>query len=269
MHTFFPELIFLPFIGFFMGILSMLYGIGGGVIITPIAYLFLRRLGFASDTAMHIAIGTSMLCVLGNTISASYSHYRQGNILWNSIKPLIPFVILGALAGVLLAHILSGLALKNVFIVFLLIILVHSLVNKNFKYPWKINDYKTPTRLSSNLAGLIIGTVSVLVGIGGGTLIVPYLRYYKMPLLNATAAATTITPLLALTGSIGYLLTPLVKTPPYTVGSINLPIFACVFIGSWFGVQFARKISPQFNEIWRARSFPILIAGIIILMLFA
>lgn len=267
MHSFYLELVFLPFFGFLMGILSMLYGIGGGVIVIPVVYLFLKNLGIDSSIAMQISVGTSMLNVLGSTVAASYTHYKQGNILWSVVKKIAMFIILGALIGVGLAHYFSGETLRYIFIAFLMCILVHSLFSHNFQHPWKLKDFNQPSYISLSCAGTLIGILSVLVGIGGGTLTLPYLRHYKLPMLNTTAISATHAPILTIIGSAGYFTMHLQNTPPYTYGAINLPVFICIFIGSWFGVQFGKTLSQSFSEKWRARSFPFLIALILILMI--
>ncbi len=266
MHDFFILLIFLPFIGFFMGILSILYGLGGGVVIIPVIYIFLRYLNYDQSLAVKISIGTSMLNVLFSTAIAGYQHHKDQNILWGVVKHLIPFVVIGSIIGVILVHVFSGQILKYVFIVFLIGILIYSLFNRNFKQAWKLQDYQEPSQTSAGILGLAMGTFSVLVGIGGGTIILPYLRHYRMPMINATAVSTVIAPVLALIGSLGFFTIHLHNTPPYTIGAINLPIFIAVFIGSWLGIQFGRLISPHFSDHWRARTFPILIALMVILM---
>lgn len=269
MHDFYLQLIFLPFFGFLMGILSMLYGIGGGVIVIPVIYLFLRQLGLDSSMAMQISVGTSMLNVLGSTVSASYKHYRVGNTIWEIVRRIAPFIVLGSLIGAVAIHFFSGEWLHRFFIVFLIFILVHSLFSHNFKQSWKMRDYRSPSLLSVAVAGTGIGLISVLVGIGGGTMILPYLRHHRLPMLQTTAISATLTPILALVGSIGFFTVHLPGTyaPPYTLGAINLPIFLCIFIGSWIGVQFGNVMNQRFSEEWRARSFPILIAVILALML--
>lgn len=245
----------------------MLYGIGGGIIIVPAVYLFLRNLGFDVNISIQISIGTSMLNVFGSTISASHRHFKAGNIIWDTIKKLTPGLIVGSLIGIVLSHYFSGEILRKVFMVFLMYILIYSLFNRNFKRPWKMADYTPPSITSASLLGIFAGALSVLVGVGGGTIILPYLRHYRMPMLQGTAATATLAPILALIGSIGYFAMDLPSAPPYSIGAINMPIFICIFIGSWFGVQYGSLISLRFSETLRARTFPILIALILALML--
>lgn len=245
----------------------MLYGIGGGIIVVPTVFLFLKNLGFDTSTAMQISIGTSMLGVFASTISASYRHYKGGNIIWPVIRQFAPFIIIGALVGGVLSHYFSGEILREVFIGFLIFILIYSLLDKNFKASWRMTDFQLPPLAGTGVIALFTGMLSVLVGVGGGTLILPFLRYYRMPMLQASAITACIAPILALVGSASYFTIHLHHTPPYTYGAINLPIFICIFIGSWLGVQFGDIISKQFTEHWRARSFPILIGLILILML--
>lgn len=267
MSTFYLQLFFLPFIGFFLGILSMLYGLGGGVIIIPAVFLFLKHLGYDPEIAMEIAVGTSMLNVFASTVTASWRHYRQGNTLWNLVYQFAPFIIIGAIIGVVLVHHFSGEQLRRVFIAFLAYILFHSLFNRNFKQPWKMEDYRPPSIKSTGIVGIMIGALSVLVGVGGGTLIIPYLRAHRMPMLQATAMSATVAPMLAFVGSLGYFGVHLNPTPPYTYGSINLPIFACIFVGSSIGVFYGEIIGKYFDEAWRTKSFPILIAVILAMMI--
>ncbi len=245
----------------------MIYGVGGGIILVPTIYFFLRQLGFADSICMEIAVGTSLLNVFATMLTAAIKHYHSGTILWNVLRRLTPFVILGTLVGVALSHIFDGHILKDIFIVFLAVILIHSFFNKSFHTSWKLKDFTLPSFFSIAPLGFVVGAFSVLVGIGGGIMMIPYFRHYKMPMLQVTAVTSSIGPVLALIGSIGYFFMHLASTPPYSIGAINLPIFVTLFAGSWLGIQYAGTFNTNISDSFRAKTYPILIALMLGLML--
>ncbi len=102
-------ILYLLLIGLLAGILSGLFGIGGGLIIVPgLVYI----LGFT----MHKATGTSLAVLLPPIgIVAVMTYYRQGNVDLKAAALIAAALVVGAWLGSLLAHRLTGPALRMAF----------------------------------------------------------------------------------------------------------------------------------------------------------
>ena len=91
-------LIYLP-LGVVSGVIAGLFGVGGGIVIVPVLLLTFDILGLSIDIASHVAVGTSLACVVMTALSSSYNHYKKGALLWTWIRRLVPFLIIGGVIG--------------------------------------------------------------------------------------------------------------------------------------------------------------------------
>lgn len=257
-------------VGLLVGILSMLFGIGGGLVIVPAMNFFLDHLGYPESLAMKTAVGTSLITILVSTLNVLRKQHKLGNVPWNLIPQFLPYVLIGATVGLLISNQISGVFLKYLFIVFLCFVILHSTFNKNFKAQHTLQDFKPPHALNRGIVGFIIGCLSILLGIGGNILFVPYLRHYHFPIKNAIAFTVGIMPLLALLGSIGYFiegwhLDPS-TLPPYSVGYVNLPAFILIVMGSFMGAFLGQKLLLRLNDRLQAKAYLFFLGLILLIM---
>jgi uncharacterized protein len=268
------ELVFmLPYffiVGILVGTLSMLFGIGGGLVIVPATDLFLEHMGYPHSLAMKIAVATSLVTIFASTLNVLRKQNKSGYVLWPLVSKFLPYTVAGGLTGSILSHQVSGNFLTYLFIAFLTFVIIQALSNKNFRTPHTLADFREPSLFSRGLMGFIVGNLSILIGVGGNVLLVPYLRYFKLPMKNATAFTVAIMPLLALIGSIGYLVSGLHATdtlPPYSFGYINVPAFALIFAGSFLGAIIGGRILKHLTDKIQARAYLSLLVVILCLML--
>ena len=166
------------------GLLAGLLGIGGGLVIVPaLAALYSLR-GFPADNLMHFAIGTSLATIVPTSIASLLSHHRRGGIHWQAVRALTPGIVPGALGGAWLAGHISSPGLRLLFGGFELLVALQLLANRQ---PAAHHPLPGASRLG--LAGAVIGAVSALLGIGGGTLTVPFLIWNRVDILRAVATA--------------------------------------------------------------------------------
>lgn len=257
-------------IGLLVGVLSMVFGIGGGLVIVPATDLFLKYLGFSPDLSMKCAIATSLMTIMFSTINVLYRQNKSGNVLWVLVSKFIPFVIAGGLTGAVITTMVSGVLLNYLFIIFLFYVTMHSMLKRNFKTPYQLEDFREPSLFNRGIVGFIIGNLSILMGIGGNILFVPYLRHYKLPMKNATAFTVAIMPLLALIGSIGYIIDGLhttINMPPYSLGYINLPALVLILLGSFLGAYIGQRLIAHITDKIQARAYIGFLVIILIMML--
>jgi len=216
-------------LGAFAGLLAGLLGVGGGLIIVPVlAALFLLQ-GVPGDIIMHLALGTSLASIVFTSLSSIYAHQRHGAICWPPFRQLTPGIILGAAVGGWLAGQMSTSWLKPLFALFELGVGLHLLLSVETHAH---RNLPSPARMTG--AGGVIGMVSSLVGIGGGTLTVPFLVWHSVSIRQAIATSAACGLPIALAGSLSFIINGLQQPllPEHTLGYVHLPALLGVAISS-------------------------------------
>lgn len=193
------ELILYLVLGAVAGTLAGLLGVGGGLLIVPVlAWMFLLQ-GHSPEVLMHMAVGTSLATIVMTSISSVRAHHGRGAVLWAAFARLAPGIVFGAWLGVMLAGSLRGDTLRQVFGVFELLVAVQMWINR------PVPPHRAlPGAAGMGLAGMVIGAVSAVVGIGGGTLTVPFLQWCNVAMRQAVATAAATGLPIALAGAVGY-----------------------------------------------------------------
>ncbi len=207
------------------GILAGLLGIGGGLVIVPALTFILRAQGTDVGIATPVAVATSLGTMLLTSASAIWFHDRRGGIEWPAVARLGPAVALGAIAGALLAAHLPGLILARIFAVLAFIIGLRMLLAvrppQTDRAPWP---------RAWPVLGPLIGAVSALMGIGGGSFNVPYLARNGYPMVRAVAIASACGWPIALGGLAGFIIAGWgQRLVEHAIGFIHLP--ALLIIG--------------------------------------
>ncbi|MBS0625417.1 MAG: sulfite exporter TauE/SafE family protein [Verrucomicrobia bacterium] len=247
------ELIFILFIliGLVTGILSGMLGIGGGMISVPALYYLLQFADVAPDRLMQIAVSTSLAATFITTFVAWVSHHRRKSVLYQPVKYLLPGLLIGCVAGTILAQWMPSTTLRVVFGC------MGICLGAYFLFP-KMPHPNISHSINSSLSffGLIIGTLSSLLGIGGGIFTVPLLLGYHVPMPNAIGSSSAATLLTALFGTVSYLIIAWHSAPlPYTFGYIQLPALFAIATGSIctapLGVHLAHRLPiPRIKQIF-------------------
>ncbi len=188
-------------LGCLAGLLAGLLGIGGGLVIVPAMSWFLIDQGLAADVAISVAVATSLASMLLTSASAIGFHARRKVILKAVIVRLAPAVGLGAVIGAVLATWLGGERLALVFAIVVALIglrMLLALDNSSITREARLRLWW--------FFGPTIGAVSAMIGIGGGSFTVPYLRWNGYPMVNAVAMASTCGWLIGLGGTSAFLL---------------------------------------------------------------
>ena len=178
------EWIIFALIGVVAGLFSGLLGLGGGLIIVPTLLAVFSWQALPESQLMHMAVGTSLMTITVTSLSSMYAHHQHKNINWDVVRRLSPGLIIGAILGAGLATLLSSTLLQQVFAIYVFVIAVRMwlpmlpsgdtyLLNKSILIVFSI----------------IAGTFSALVGIGGGSLVVPYLVMAKQSIYRAIGSS--------------------------------------------------------------------------------
>lgn len=221
------------------GLSAGLLGLGGGIIIVPtLTWVFHNHFHIPATHQMHLAVGTSLATIVATTLSSTIAHHRRGVILWPITWQLIPGLLVGALFGAYIASFLSSELLKNGFGIFMLLVALQ--LGFGMQPP---PHYHLPKSL--HLIGFSIGGVSTLMGIGGGSLTVPFLVWCNVSIRHAIAIATTCGLCIALTGTLGFMITgwQVEGLPAYSSGFIYWPAVITIVPVSILLVPVGTKLS--------------------------
>ncbi len=223
------EYLFYLLTGLFTGLLSGLLGVGGGLIMVPVLSVIFARLGFPITYIMQMALGTSLAVIIITSIASGRAHHQHNNVDWDVVKKVAVGIMLGAFMGSLVAAKFDANLLKALFIIYVFLVALQ-ILNNYTPNPARI----LPSRPALNLVGFCIGWVSSFVGIGGGTLSVPYLIYCNVNTKRAIGTSSAIGLPIALAGAIGYIVSGLqiYDLPSKSFGFIYLPAFAIIAISS-------------------------------------
>lgn len=216
-------------LGLVVGFVAGLLGVGGGLIIVPVLIMLLHAQGLAAGMEPQLALGTSLASILFTSLSSVRAHHRHGAVEWPLLRRITPGILLGTLVGAMLAARMSALVLKLFFVAFLFYAAIQMWLD--FK---PAPHRELPGRAGTTLAGGVIGAVSSWVGIGGGTLSVPFMLWHNVPLHRAIATSAAIGFPIAAAGAVGYLLGGWNASglPSGSLGYIYLPALAGIVLGS-------------------------------------
>ena len=217
--------------GIFTGLISGLFGVGGGIILVPALIHVFDELGYSVEFTTHLAIGTSLGIIVPTSIVSAFSYYKRGSLkvilLLKTALPVAGFSMLGTF----LAGILSGRSLKLIFAIMIILIAINFLREKLI---FGKNLPKLPKVWG--VVGLI-GFFSSMMGVGGGAFFISYFTAYSIPLLRAVGTSASLGVMISLPGVIGYILSGwnLENLPPLSFGYFSLLGFICV--AKWSGIS--------------------------------
>ncbi|MGD2129552.1 MAG: sulfite exporter TauE/SafE family protein [Lysobacterales bacterium] len=231
-------------IGIVAGYLAGFLGIGGGFVVVPaLTFLFLRDPETA-PWAIHMAVATSLGTMLVTSLSSIIAHQRRGAIRWPLVRSLSLGLAAGALTGALIADWLAGEALVRVFGVFALLAGLQLILGRK-----PTGEKPLPQQPVLGLTGLVIGTISSLIGIGGGALTGPWQLWHGIRAQNAVATSAACGYPIALAGTLSFiLLGEHGSMPSGALGYVHLPALAGIAVTSAlaapFGAATVHRLSP-------------------------
>ncbi len=222
-------------IGAFAGLVSGLFGIGGGTIIVPaLAALFYQSNLVPSTEIMHMAIGTSLATVIFTSLSGGYAHYKRGVVDWKAVKPILPTLLIGVILGAVIAGELPSRVLKIIFGSFLLIIAIRLFSTSNRELIKHSFSKKIAVILS-----FFIGLLTSMLGTGGGILIVPLLLRLKLKMHNAVGTSLVCAFFISLVGTLCYSIAGYIYWPAFLGITLASILFAPI------GTLIAHKIQTK------------------------
>ncbi len=243
--------------GAIAGLIGGLLGLGGGLIIVPALVTVFGRIGINPAVAVHLAIGTSLSTIIVTAISSSQAHHRRGAVDWHVFRGLTPGIVIGALLGAEGAHALPSHALRIIFGVFELLVAAQT------AFQFNASPHRTlPKTRALNVAGGIIGMISSVIGIGGGTLTVPFLVWCNVSIRRAVATSSACGVPIAITGAVGYVLTGWHEPnlPSGATGYLYWPAFAGIALVSLLFAPLGARLAHTLPTQILRRAFSVFLA---------
>lgn len=196
------EWLLYPLLGLVAGLLAGLLGVGGGLVLVAALVLILPGQGVPAQAAMHAALATSLASVVVTSLASARAHARRGSVAWTSAAWLVPGLLAGAWLGSALATRLPGDSLR-LFVVGYCVVAALQLL---YGIPRQRGDtdLAPPRGPLLSAAGLGIGVVSALVGIGGGSMTVPLLVFLGLAPVRAVGTSSACGVAIGLAAAAGY-----------------------------------------------------------------
>ncbi|WP_324779667.1 sulfite exporter TauE/SafE family protein [Thiobacillus sedimenti] len=253
-------------LGLVVGFLAGLLGVGGGLIIVPALIFLLHGQGLAAGMEPQLALGTSLASILFTSLSSVRAHHRHGAVEWPVVRRIASGIVVGTLAGAMLATQMPATVLKVFFVVFLFYAATQMWLD------FKPTPHRAlPGRAGTAVAGGLIGAVSSWVGIGGGTLSVPFMLWHNVPLHRAIATSAAIGFPIAVAGAAGYVLggwhAP--GLPSGSLGFVYLPALAGIVVGSVLTAPLGARTAHRLPVRRLKRVFALLLFALALRMLWS
>ena len=203
------------------GFMAGLLGVGGGIIMVPALYYAFTVLDFDIVTRMHLSVGTSLAIIIPTSIISTRTHMEYNAVDFKMVKSFGIFILLGVITGTFLAVNLKTPTLVLFFSIFAFIVGLFFIFvrEKLMENPKKISNFV------KNISGVIIGFISVPLGIGGGSLMVPFMRTFGYDIRKSIGTAAAVGFLIALSGTITMIIGGNIidnVNTPLSLGYINI-----------------------------------------------
>ena len=233
-------------IGAIAGVLAGLLGVGGGIVLVPAFFYAFQTLGYDGPQLMQMCLATSLATIIVTSVRSVHSHNKKGAVDWDILRTWAPGIVVGAILGVALVAQLRSTTLQAIFGVLALVVGLYMGFGRS---EWRLGP-AMPTGARRALLSPLMGFMSVLMGIGGGSFGVPLMSLYNTPIHRAVATAAGFGVLIAVPSVIGFLLVDMASgKPPFTIGAVNLVAFVIVIamtlITAPWGVKLAHAMDPK------------------------
>jgi uncharacterized membrane protein YfcA len=244
--------------GAFAGVLAGLLGVGGGIVIVPVLFHMFEFLDVDLSVAMHVAVGTSLSTIIATSISSLRAHNRRGAVDWGLLKSWGPAVAIGVIAGTVIAALVSGATLTAIFAVLALVIAAHLAFSPEHL---RLADQLPGGPIRFGI-GNVIGGLSAMMGIGGGTFTVPTLVMCNYPVHKAVGTASAVGLIIAVPGALGFVVSGLGADglPPFSLGFVNLLGFILLVPMTVLTAPVGARLAHGMNQRWLRRAFALFLA---------
>jgi len=233
--------------GLASGFVAGLFGVGGGIVRIPIFLFLFPILGIYPDVLMHVAAGTSLALAIPSSIMASHSQYKAGKLDMDFLKSWIPALVIGVILGIFLMRYTSSRFLEQLFAFVILFLSVEMFITTS---DFKITK-EFPGPILKSISAVIIGALSKMTGLTGGSFTTPVLTSFGYPIHRSIAVATVGGFFISIFGAAGSAINGLgvQGRPQFSLGYIDLTALLVMIIPIIImapqGVKLANSLSQN------------------------
>lgn len=247
------------------GVLAGLLGIGGGIVIVPALYLLFVWQGFSPEYLMQLAVATSLATIIFTAMASTRAHHQRGAVVWSAVRGMVPGIVAGTVIGGLLAYSISSQGLRMLFGIFEILVAIQLLFAA--KPP---AHRQLPGHGGQFVAGGVIGSLSALFGIGGGTLTVPYLLWCNIAIHKAVATAAACGLPIALAATLTFIIIgwQLPGLPAASTGFVYWPAAVVIMIASIVTAPLGARLAHALPVLILKRVFAVVLLVVGLRMIF-
>ena len=236
------------------GFMAGLLGVGGGIVMVPALYYAFTVLDFDIVTRMHLSVGTSLAIIIPTSIISTMTHKEYDAVDFKMVRSFGVFILAGVIGGTFLAVNLKTPALVLFFSIFALMVGLFFI----FLREKLVESPKTISNTIKNISGLFIGFISVPLGIGGGSLMVPFMRTFGYDIRKSIGTAAAVGFLIAISGTTTMIISGKIidnVNSPFSIGYINLLGFAVFVPVTMVMARLGAKVVYKINKKLLSRIF--------------
>jgi len=240
--------------GCLAGFSAGLFGIGGGAIMVPALYYVFTALGYPAEITMHLAVATSASVIIVTSIRSAHGHHKRGAVDWSLVWPKNPLKSWGLWIGVgallsagFLADKLTGPQLTLLFGIIMSVLALQFIFGRP---EWSLAE-DVPIGIAPPLAGISLGGLCALMGIGFGSIGVTLMILYGRKIHQAIGTAAAIGVFIGFPATLGYVISGqgVIGRPPLSLGYVNVLGFAIMATATFLivplGVKTAHRLSQE------------------------
>lgn len=244
--------------GVVAGILAGLLGVGGGIVVVPVLYYVFGLLGIDPSVRMHAAVGTSLATIVPTSIRSARAHARRDAFDRDIFQAWSPAVFVGSILGAWLATRADFTILTSVFAVVGLLVAAQMFAGNP---TWRLAP-QVPRGLAGAVIPGVIGGVSAMIGIGGGTLSVPALTLCGTPIHRAVGTSSGFGIVISVPAAVGFAIggwnTP--GLPPFSLGYVNILALALIVPTTLLAVPWGAHLAHTLSQVMLRRAFGLFLA---------
>lgn len=248
-------------LGAIAGVLAGLLGVGGGLVLVAALAWLLPMLGVPADAAMHAALASSLASIVLTAAASARAHARRGSVLWPTVAWMVPGLLLGGWLGSGVAVRIDGAALRWIVAGYCVIAALQLLFGKG--RDGRPDGQPAPQGPGLVAAGGVIGAVSAVVGIGGGSMTVPLLVGRGVAPVRAIGTSSACGVAIGAASAVGYALhAPAGALPGYAVGYVYLPAAIGVAMASVVAAPFGTRLAHRLHGDTLKRVFALFLLAV-------
>ena len=242
--------------GVLTGILSGLFGVGGGAVIVPVLYEVFRAMHVPEEVRMQLCVGTSLAIIVPTSIRSYLAHRAKALVMTEIIRAWAVPALLGVGVGSVIAAFAPPAVFKIAFVVIASMIAFRLLFAREH---WRLG-VELPGPFVMRVFGFLIGLASSLIGVGAGGITNAVLTLYGKPLHNAVAVSAGLGVPVTIAGTVGYLIAGWryqALMPPLSIGFVSLIGFALMAPVSSYVAPIGARLAHRLSKRWLEVAFGI------------